>query len=77
MMAGGNTYQTIVKGVEKKSVKVMLRELTRGKKFAKQPSFTSTTSYVSFAKSGTRETPDMTPTGEDADNDTSPEESET
>ncbi|MCX6791933.1 MAG: tetratricopeptide repeat protein [Candidatus Gottesmanbacteria bacterium] len=77
MMAGGNTYQTIVKGVEKKSVKVMLRELTRGKKFAKQPSFTSTTSYVSFAKSGTRETPDMTPTGEDADSDASPEESET
>ncbi len=67
MMAGGNTYQAIVKGVDKKSVKVMLRELTRGKKFAKQPSFTSTTSYVSFAKSGTRETPDMTPTGEDAD----------
>ena len=67
MMAGGNTYQTIVKGVEKKSVKVMLRELKRGKRFASQPSFTSTTSYVSFAKSGTRETPDMTPTGEDGE----------
>lgn len=76
MMAAGNTYQTIVKGVEKKSVKVMLRELTRGKKFAKQPSFTSTTSYVSFAKSGTRETPDMTPTGEDAD-EAAPDEAET
>ena len=67
MMAAGNTYQAIVKGVDKKSVKIMLRELTRGKKFAKQPSFTSSTSYVSFAKSGTREIPDMTPTGEDAD----------
>jgi len=75
MMAGGNTYQVIVKGVEKKSVKVMLRELSRGKKFAKQPSFTSSTSYVSFAKSGTRETLDMTPTGEDADFAT-PEESD-
>ena len=76
MMAGGNTYQAIVKGVDKKSVKVMLRELSRGKKFVKQPSFTSTTSYVSFAKSGIRETPDMTPTGED-DSDVSPEERET
>lgn len=75
MMAGGNTYQAIVKGVDKKSVKIMLRELKRGKRFANQPSFTSTTSYVSFAKSGSRETPDMTPTGED-DSDVVPEESE-
>ncbi len=75
MMSAGNTYQTIVKGVEKKSVKVMLRELTRGKRFASQPSFTSTTSYVSFAKSGTRETPDMTPTGEDAE-EAAPDEAE-
>jgi hypothetical protein len=74
MMSGGNTYQAIIKGVDKKSVKIMLRELKRGKRFANQPSFTSTTSYVSFAKSGTRETPDMTPTGEDTDNDVAPEE---
>lgn len=67
MMTAGNTYQAIVKGVDKKSLKIMLREMTRGKKFAKQPSFTTTTSYVSFAKSGNRETPDMTPTGEGAD----------
>jgi len=67
MIAGGNTYQAIVKSVDKKSVKVMLRELSRGKRFAKQPSFTTTTSYVSFAKGGSREIPDMTPTGEDTD----------
>ena len=77
MMAAGNTYQAIVKGVDKKSLKIMLREMTRGKKFAKQPSFTTTTSYVSFAKSGTRETPDMTPTGEDADTEEAPPEAET
>lgn len=66
MIAGGNTYQVIIKAVDKKSVKVLLRELSRGRRFAKQPSFTSTTSYVSFAKGGTgRETLDMTPTGED------------
>jgi len=75
MIAAGNTYQVIVKSVDKKSVKVLLRELSRGKKFAKQPSFTSTTSYVSFAKGGSRETPDMTPTGEAADTDDVPEES--
>ena len=74
MIAAGNTYQAIVKGVDKKSVKIMLRELSRGKKFAKQPSFTSSTSYVSFAKSGTREIPDMTPTGEDADDSATPED---
>lgn len=65
MIAGGNTYQVIIKAVDKKSVKVLLRELTRGKRFAKQPSFTSTTSYVSFAKGGSRESMDMTPTGEE------------
>lgn len=66
MIAGGNTYQAIVKSVDKKSLKVLLRELTRGKRFAKQPSFTPTTSYLSFAKSqGSREVPDMTPTGEE------------
>lgn len=74
MIAAGNTYQVIVKAVDKKSVKVLLRELTRGKRFAKQPSFTSTTSYISFAKGGSRESMDMTPTGEDADTDDTPEE---
>ena len=71
MIAGGNTYQVIIKAVDKKSVKVLIRELSRGKRFAKQPSFTSTTSYVSFAKGGNRESMDMTPTGEE-DGDASP-----
>lgn len=68
MIAGGNTYQAIIKAVDKKSVKILLRELKRGKRFASQPSFTSTTSYVSFAKGGSgRESMDMTPTGEDGE----------
>lgn len=75
MIAGGNTYQAIIKAVDKKSVKVLLRELKRGKRFASQPSFTSTTSYVSFAKGGSgRETLDMTPTGEDTDSEEAPVE---
>ncbi len=73
MIAGGNTYQVIIKSVDKKSLKVLLRELTRGKRFAKQPSFTTTTSYVSFAKGGSgRDSLDMTPTGEDTDSEEAP-----
>ncbi len=77
MIAGGNTYQIIVKSVDKKSLRILIRELTRGKRFAKQPSFTTTTSYVSFAKGGGREALDMTPTGEDGDEEASSEEAET
>lgn len=66
MIAGGNTYQAIVKNVDKKSFRILLRELSRGKRFAKQPSFISSTSYVAFSKSDKREKLDMTPTGEDA-----------
>lgn len=74
MIAGGNTYQAIIKAVDKKSVKVLLREVSRGKRFAKQPSFTSTTSYVSFAKGGSRDSMDMTPTGEDTEGEETPPE---
>lgn len=52
LLAGGNTYQALMKGADTKSCKIFLRELSRGKKFAQQPSFTSTTSYIPFAKGG-------------------------
>lgn len=65
LTAAGNTYQAIIKSVEKNSLTVLLRELSRGKKFTHQPSFISTTSYVPFARGVTpQEAPDMTPTGE-------------
>lgn len=69
LLSAGNTYQCIVKGVEKNGLKVLIRELSRGKKFANQPSFTTTTSYIPFAKGGNTgvDIPDMTPTGEDND----------
>lgn len=51
-LAGGNTYQALMKGADAKSLKIFLRETSRGKKFAHQPSFTSTTSYIPFAKGG-------------------------
>ena len=69
LIDGGNIYQTIIKNIDKNSLKVLIREMSRGKKFAHQPSFTSTTSYIPFSKGGNTlsgESPDMTPTGEDA-----------
>ena len=70
MLAAGNTYQAIVKGVEKNGLKILIRELSRGKRFANQPSFTTTTSYIPFSKGGSTmgaDTPDMTPTGEEGE----------
>ena len=71
LMDAGNTYQVIIKNVEKNSLKVLIRELSRGKQFANQPSFTSTTSYIPFSKGGSgfssEDIPDMTPTGEETD----------
>ncbi len=49
-MDAGNRYQALVKGVEKQSLKIFLRELSRGKRFAHQPSFTAITSYVPFTR---------------------------
>lgn len=77
LLEAENTYQAIVKGVEKNGLKVLIREMSRGKRFANQPSFTSTTSYIPFSKGGTTmglDVPDMTPTGEDTDLNDSMEE---
>lgn len=41
LIASGNRYSAIIKAVGKKSLILILRELSRGKKFAGQPSFTS------------------------------------
>ncbi len=68
LMGSGNTYRAIVKSVERNALKVLIRETARGKRFANQPTFAASTSYVPFARgmSGA-EAPDMTPTGEDGD----------
>lgn len=66
LLAAGNTYRAIVKSIEKNSLKVLIRETGRGKRFANQPTFAATTSYVPFARGiTTADAPDMTPTGED------------
>jgi len=46
----GNTYQALVKSVGKNSLTLFLREMSRGKQFANQPSFSSTALYVPFAR---------------------------
>lgn len=47
LIASGYRYQTVIKSVEKKSLVVILREIVRGKRFAGQPSFT--TSMISLS----------------------------
>lgn len=68
LIASGYRYQIIVKSVEKKSLVMILRETTRGKRFADQPSFS--TSMVSLSSpmqpDGDRsgEKPNVSATGE-------------
>ena len=50
--AGGNTYQALMKGADAKSLKIFLRETSRGKNLPTNLLFTSTTSYIPFAKGG-------------------------
>lgn len=49
-LAVGNTYQALIKSVGKNSLIVFLRETSRGKRFANQPSFSTTALYVPFAR---------------------------
>ena len=71
LMASGNRYQALIKGLDKKTVIVILREIARGKKFAGQPSFTATPlpaltgSHLSASKEDTKSTLSVT----DADGD--------
>ncbi len=77
LLSAGNTYQVVIKAVGKNNLTVLIHEISRGKRFAHQPSFTPTTSYVPFSKTtaGPAESgPDMTPTGEETDDAAKPVE---
>lgn len=71
LLAAGNTYQVIVKGVSRNTLFVIIRELTRGKRFANQPSFISATatSYMPFSRpeGGIGEKTDSSAAGEEED----------
>jgi hypothetical protein len=66
-ISGENTYSVIVKNVYKNTLTVLIREKTRGPKFANQPSFLSTNLYQSYTRTtpGDIDKPDVTPTGEE------------
>jgi len=76
-LLGGNTYLAVIKGIGKNSVTIFLRETSRGRKFAHQPSFIAPSPYLPYNRTDgeTGSKPDMTPTGEGGD-DTSPGEEE-
>ena len=63
---GGNTYHTVIKSIGKNQLIVFVREVSRSKKFANQPSFVSAVSFVptSHVENG-EGGPDTTATGEE------------
>ena len=65
-LAGGNTYQVLIKSIGKNSLTVFLRERTRGKRFATQPSFASTGIYMPFGST------DRAPAEEGGDDEAAP-----
>ena len=68
LIASGYRYQTIIKSVEKKSLVMILRETARGKRFADQPSFTSSmvslSSHIHPDSDHRSEKPNVSATGE-------------
>lgn len=67
MIQANNNYKAYVKNVDKNSLTILVREVSRGKRFQNQPSFLSTTSFQSFTRDLPSEgdRPDTTPTGEE------------
>ncbi len=50
LLNGGNTYNTVVKSIGKNQLMVFLREISRGRRFEKQPSFVSSIGYPPLVK---------------------------
>lgn len=69
LMTSGNTYQALIKSVEKKSLVLILREISRGRRFANHPSFSpssvnvSSLDHVPADHEGVKP-PSVAPTGE-------------
>lgn len=74
-ITGGNTYNAYIRSVGKNALTVFIREGIRGKKFTKQPSFSSFSSFIprSVQEASHQEKPDMSATGEEDDNETTDE----
>ncbi|OGG08869.1 hypothetical protein A2154_00875 [Candidatus Gottesmanbacteria bacterium RBG_16_43_7] len=69
LLAAKNTYRVYIKNVDKKSVTVFIKEISRGKKYANQPSFITNSSYQTIVRKTISDIeadkPDVTPTGEE------------
>jgi hypothetical protein len=71
---GGNRYQAFVKGVDHQHLEIFIREVFRSQKFRNIPSFPpSPSNYIPFLAPETihEEKPEVTPTGEEEEGDTS------
>lgn len=55
-ISAGNTYEASIKTVNKTTLTVFIREITRGKRFAGQPSFLASAMMPAAAKKRTRKT---------------------
>ncbi len=71
-IGGGNQYTAVIKSIGKNQLILLLREVARGRRFAHQPSFITSVSYISSASSQ-GEAPDTTPTGEESEEGTTEE----
>lgn len=68
LLSGGNQYQTHVKSIKKNSLTIIVRELSRGKRFAGQPTFTPSRPILPASRFvRTSDVVDITPTGEEED----------
>lgn len=71
LIRAGNIYQAVIKGIEKNFLSVILREVSRGKRFLHQPSFVASQTYVPFTHvEGAIDKPSSTPTGEEDEQET-------
>ena len=67
LLTGGNSYKIVVKGIAKNSLTVLIREISRGKRYAQHQSFTPSVSFVPMGRAPMGEKPDVTVTGEEED----------
>ncbi len=63
---GGNEYKVVIRSISKNNLTVFIREISRGKKYIDQPSFTPVSTYVSSGRvDEASEKPDTSATGEE------------
>lgn len=65
LISHGNRYHVVIKSIGKNALTVLVRETARGKRFAGQPSFTASTTYIPSLRIDPKDAPDVTATGEE------------